>query len=255
MDVTTLLAMLPRRAKKMTSAEAIYYMNYPVKEDMEPMVQAMMPSYYERNIIYTVAFPTMGLVSVADNGDGGSTCTVVATTLEDGGMVKISNSTDYDGTWQVFNTTTTTFDIPVAFSATAVGTIETDYLEVLPEDCAYPTTLFDSFGTRLEIQNRDNLNKTPSTIAINGTSLVIPIGATYSKVKLMYHRNIPLVVTVSDELPFPANLQRSIVPVLLYGMCLEFFRDRKKANDIQIYRDKYAQAKANIGRLSVMSLV
>lgn len=254
MKVSELLAMLPRRAQKMSSEDSIYYMNYPIKEDIQAMVQAMFPSYYETSVTYKITFPTMSILSVADNGSGGSTCTVAANSLSDNDMIIITDSDYYNGTHQITNTTATTFDIEVAFDATDTGTATSDYRVTMPTDCVYPLEVQPEKYSRSRIEARDKYDQQPYTISIDDDEIVVPVGSPYGAFQMWYTKEIPLITSVDDDLPYPAKSHRQLVPVLLYGMCLEFFRDRKKANDIQIYLDKYNQARTNIARLSVKSL-
>lgn len=255
MKVSELLTMLPRRAQKMSSEDAIYYLNYPVKEDIQSMMQALYPSYYEKSVIYNIQFPSMSIISVSDNGNGGSTCTVASNTLDDGDMVVITNSTDYDGIRQISNSTVTSFDIDVPFVSTRTGIATSDFKGALPEDCVYPLEVQPKKYPRVKIETRDKYDKQPYSVSVDDDNLVVPVGAPYKSIQMWYMRDVPIVNTVSEDVPYPSKAQRQIVPVLLYGMCLEFFRDRKKANDIKIYLDKYNQAKANIARLSVKSLI
>ena len=66
---------------------------------------------------------TVGTVdSTADNGASGTTVTDTAHGLVDGTSVTIAGTTSYNGTFTIFNVTTNTFDIAVAFVGDESGT-------------------------------------------------------------------------------------------------------------------------------------
>ena len=69
------------------------------------------------------------IIAFADNLSGGTIVTASAPNyLADGVSITISGTTNYNGTFNIFNTTVITFDIPVAFAgddATGTWTIDT----------------------------------------------------------------------------------------------------------------------------------
>lgn len=176
----------------MTSDDGIYYLNYPVKEDIQAMVQAKSPSYYETSEVFDLS-------TVVEEADG-------------------------------------TKRVP------------------LPDDCVYPLEIQPEKYPRARIEATDKYDVAPYNVVIDDDEMVIPDGSPYDSIQMWYLKEIPLITDVDEELPYPSKMHRELVPVLLYGMCLEFFRDRKKANDIKIYADKYEQARMNIATLSVRSL-
>ena len=254
MLVSELIALLPNRARKMSTTDAIFYLNYPIKADINGVVQSNWPSYYEKSMTYAVSFPELSITAFADNGTSGLTVSVV-NTLSDGNMIRISSSDIYDGMYQIFNVTATTLDVVKTYTVPATGTLKSDALIALPDDCVYPTEIQPESYSRVKIAIRDKFQSLPGNIAINDTVMVVPIGSPYTKIQMWYQREVPFITDSSDVVPYPTKAVRELVPVLLYGMCLEFFRDRKNPNDIQAYLDKYSQAKANMARLSVYSLM
>lgn len=254
MKGTELKAMLPPKAQRMSNDSFIYYLNYPIKEDIQALIQAQYPSYFEKNTTFSVEFPELDIISVADNGAGGSTFAVAATTLEYGDTVQISGTTSYNGLWTVTEATDTSFDLSIAFVDDEAGIATTDSRIELPDDCIYPLEVRPEGYDRVKIGVRDLYQNQPYTVSVDDTEIVVPVGSPYRHLQLWYMREIPLIESLEDDLPYPSRAHRQLAPVLNYGACLEFFRDQKMANDIIIYRDKYAQAKANTARLSVQSL-
>jgi len=249
-----LKAKLPPKAQRMSNDSFIYYLNYPVKEDILALVQAQYPTYYERNTTFSIDFPELDILSIADNTNGGITCSVALTTLQDGDAVSIAGTSSYNGLWIVSNTTGASFDLDITFVDDEAGTATIDARIELPDDCIYPTEVQPDNYPRVDIGVRDLYQKQPYTISVDDTELVVPVGSPYRHLQLWYMREVPLITSLDDELPYPTKAQRQLVSVLNYGACLEFFRDEKMANDIIVYRDKYEQAKMNIARLSVQSL-
>lgn len=93
----------------------------------------------------------------------------------------------------------------------------------------------------------------PLTVELDGDILTVPANSPLSQLEIFYYKTIPTIADSSAELPYSTRVLSAVQMTLIYGVCLYYYRERKKAVEMQIYLDLYNEAKAN--RLQTMTVL
>ncbi len=253
MNITELIALFPRKARKIPSADVIRLLNGPVFTDLYDMILTYAPNEFKGKDVFTV-IKQEALIDAfaAGAGLGYTTVTAPAHGYKERDIVQVL-SDSYIGVYCIENVTTDTFDIEAAFTATELGNSIGPAVHNLPDGLREITAIEDlKYGEVFEAVP-SVVEVMPMGVQVVGDQILIPAMSPLTRIEVSYERDIATITNAADEIPLSDRVLSAVKLALVYGVCLYFYRERKKATEMQIYLDLYNEAKGN--RVQEMSVL
>jgi len=253
MKISEAYAQISRRAGRMSSNDYIYYINNVVIPDILPLVQAKWPGALEKITQIYPVIPEFSITATALDARG-TALSVVGHTAKVGDIVNVLGTSSYDGYCVVIESITDQIVIGKPFVANETGTLKVPKRVRMPSDFYSIRSVADISYGNLEQKETSIFDRNSYKFMMRGNEIELPVVTLATNLQINYMAKPDLITAVGDDLPFDSSHHQELLPIINYGACLSYFRDRKKADDMKIFFDLYEQSKMNIAILSAKTL-
>lgn len=110
-------------------------------------------------------------------------------------------------------------------------------------------------------QNRDmvfegilnSLDQDRDLVQFVDDNVVVDVKTRVSKLIIEYYKQPVLLTDVGDDLPFATNVERRIFSILVQGLAIFYYAEKKKVIDLKLLSPTYENLKTNVFQNSVIT--